>query len=61
VRLWDDELEALRPKLREESATFVASIPWTEAPTPGTSAEDMVAGHFFPRLFAFFDECLRAS
>jgi acetyl esterase/lipase len=43
VRLWDDELEALRPKFREESATFIASIPWTEAPTPGTSVEDMVA------------------
>ena len=25
--LWDDEIEALRPQLREEAATFIASIP----------------------------------
>src|SRR5205085_8834549 len=27
MTLWDDELEALRPQLREEAATFIASVP----------------------------------
>jgi acetyl esterase/lipase len=36
MRLWDDELEAARPKLREEAAAFVASAAWREA---GTAAE----------------------
>jgi acetyl esterase len=27
VKLWDDELEALRPQLRQEAADFVASVP----------------------------------
>jgi len=31
VKLWDDELEALRPELREEAAAFIASIPWNES------------------------------
>jgi acetyl esterase/lipase len=41
--LWDDELEALRPKLREEAAAFVASIPWREGDTAGMSVEERVA------------------
>lgn len=27
MRFWDDELEALRPQFREETATFLASVP----------------------------------
>src|SRR5438874_10571326 len=27
MRFWDDELEGLRPKFREEAATFLASVP----------------------------------
>ena len=41
--LWDDELESLRPKLREEAAAFVASIPWREGDTAGMSVEERVA------------------
>ena len=41
--LWDDELEALRPKLREEAAAFVASIPWREGDAAGMSVEERVA------------------
>jgi len=36
-------LEALRPKLREEAAAFVASIPWREGDTAGMSVEERVA------------------
>ena len=43
MALWDDELEALRPQLREESAAFVASIPWVEDLAPTRSVEDFVA------------------
>jgi acetyl esterase len=31
VSLWDEELEGLRPQLREEAAAFIASVPWNEA------------------------------
>jgi acetyl esterase/lipase len=41
--LWDDELEALRPKLREEAAAFVASIPWREGDAARMSVEERVA------------------
>ena len=30
MKLWDDDMEALRPKLREETASFVATMPWQE-------------------------------
>jgi acetyl esterase/lipase len=31
VALWNEQLETLRPQLREEAATFIASIPWNDA------------------------------
>ena len=44
LRLWDDELEAMRPKLREESAAFVAS--WPRDPDAAhASIEERVAAH----------------
>ncbi len=43
VALWDAELEALRPKLREEAVTFIASIPWQNAGTAGMTTEERVA------------------
>jgi acetyl esterase len=45
VALWDRELEALRPKLREEAATFVASVPWHDADTTSISLDERVATH----------------
>jgi acetyl esterase/lipase len=45
MALWDDELEALRPKLREEAATFIASVPWQETATATSSLEERVAAH----------------
>jgi len=45
VALWDDELDALRPKLREEAAAFIASIPWSEADAAAASVEEKVAAH----------------
>jgi acetyl esterase/lipase len=42
MRLWDDELEELRPQLREEAATFIASFP--RIATTG-SVEEIVADH----------------
>jgi acetyl esterase len=42
MRLWDDELDALRPQLRDESAAFLAS--WPSAPEdPTASAAERVA------------------
>ena len=43
MKLWDEELEALRPQLREESAAFISSLPWLEADTRPQSVADRVA------------------
>jgi acetyl esterase/lipase len=43
MRLWDDEIEALRPQLREETAAFVASVPWREGDSGSGPIEDRVA------------------
>jgi len=45
VALWDDELEALRPRLKEEATEFIASGPWHETATATLSLEEQVAGH----------------
>ncbi len=45
MALWDDELEALRPRLREEAAAFIASVPWQETGTASLSLEERVAAH----------------
>src|SRR5581483_5906938 len=45
VALWDEELEALRPKLREEAAAFVASVPWQETATDDLPVDERVAAH----------------
>ena len=45
MALWDSELEALRPKLREEAATFIASVPWHGTGTPIMSSAERVAAH----------------
>jgi acetyl esterase len=45
VALWDEELEALRPKLREEAAAFIASVPWQETGAATLSLEERVAVH----------------
>jgi acetyl esterase len=45
VPLWDSELEALRPQLREEAATFVGSLPWHDADTTSMSVDERVATH----------------
>jgi acetyl esterase/lipase len=42
MRLWDDEMEAARPQLREESATFLASFPRDDS-GPDASVEDRLA------------------
>ena len=45
MALWDSELEALRPQLRTEAATFIASLPWQEGGAPNLSLEERVAAH----------------
>lgn len=45
MTFWDDELEALRPQLRDEAATFIASIPWRDADTATLPVEQRVAAH----------------
>jgi acetyl esterase len=45
MALWDDELEGLRPRLREEAATFLASVPWNEADSATLSVRERVAAH----------------
>ncbi len=45
MALWDDELEALRPKLREEAATFIASVPWHDAGSATMPLDERVATH----------------
>jgi acetyl esterase/lipase len=44
LALWDDEIEALRPQLREESAAFIAGWPRDAAAAHG-SVEERVAAH----------------
>jgi acetyl esterase/lipase len=43
MRLWDDELEALRPQLREETAAFIAAFP--RHGTGGGNVAELVAEH----------------
>ncbi len=43
VALWDDEVEALRPQLREEAAAFISSVPWGEVETSMLSLEERIA------------------
>jgi len=45
MRLWDDELEALRPQLRQETAEFIAGFPREsmESTADGTVAERVAA------------------
>jgi acetyl esterase/lipase len=45
MTLWGDELEALRPQLREEAAKFIASLPWQETSTATLSLQERVAAH----------------
>ncbi|MGH9079784.1 MAG: alpha/beta hydrolase [Acidimicrobiales bacterium] len=45
MALWDAEIEALRPKLREEAATFIASVPWHEVDDGALPLEERVAAH----------------
>ncbi len=45
MALWDDELEALRPQLREEAAAFLASVPWQEDEVADWTVADRVAHH----------------
>jgi acetyl esterase len=43
MALWDDELEAIRPQLRQEAAAFIASTPWRESDTATLAVEELVA------------------
>ena len=45
MALWDEELEALRPQLRDEAAAFVASVAWREDDTATGSVQDRIAAH----------------
>jgi acetyl esterase len=45
MTLWGDELEALRPQLREEAAKFIASVPWHETSTAALPLDERVAAH----------------
>jgi acetyl esterase/lipase len=45
MALWGDELEALRPRLRDEAAAFIASIPWRDSDTETLPIEERVAAH----------------
>jgi acetyl esterase/lipase len=45
MALWDDEMEALRPKLREETTNFIASLPSRAADTSMLSVAERVADH----------------
>jgi len=42
VKLWDDEVEALRPQLREEAAAFIATFP-SALTDPDASVDQRVA------------------
>ena len=43
MRLWDDALEELRPKLREETAAFLASLPSRPTDLDSLPVEEWVA------------------
>ncbi|HMD45216.1 MAG TPA: alpha/beta hydrolase [Acidimicrobiales bacterium] len=43
MALWDDELEAIRPQLREEATAFIASFPRPEVEEATPSVEERVA------------------
>jgi hypothetical protein len=43
MALWNEDFEALRPKLREEAAAFIAAIPWREDDVAQHPVEDLVA------------------
>jgi acetyl esterase/lipase len=43
MRLWDDELEALRPQFREETANFISSIPSSSSETEEEPTAEWVA------------------
>jgi acetyl esterase len=45
MALWNDELDALRPQLRDEAKAFIATIPWQEADTATLPVEERVAAH----------------
>lgn len=45
MALWDDELEALRPQLREEAAAFIASVPWNDTDAATLPVTERVAAH----------------
>jgi acetyl esterase/lipase len=45
VALWNEQLETLRPQLREEAATFIASIPWNDASAATLPMPQRVAAH----------------
>jgi acetyl esterase/lipase len=45
MALWDNEIDALRPQFREESANFIASMPWREDDTASLPAAERVAAH----------------
>lgn len=43
MELWDEDIEEIRPRLREEAATFIASVPWNESQVPSESVAARVA------------------
>ncbi|MBV8159593.1 MAG: alpha/beta hydrolase [Acidimicrobiia bacterium] len=43
MELWDDAMEAARPKLREETAAFLSSLPFRAADLDALPVEDWVA------------------
>ena len=45
MALWGDDLEAVRPRLREEALAFMASIPWRESDTATLGIDERVAAH----------------
>ena len=45
MALWDSEVEDLRPRFRDEAATFVASMPSQEADGSTLSVAERVAAH----------------
>jgi acetyl esterase/lipase len=45
MALWDDEIDAIRPQLREEAANFIASMPSSEADTANLPVAERVAAH----------------
>lgn len=43
MRLWGDDIEALRPQLRKEAAVFLASVPWQEGSSADQTLDERVA------------------